>query len=61
MYLFLKEKHSSASDFLSIFFLLNSKILFIKNYNAMLAKGAILKFTLVEYYRFTHLAQPKTF
>lgn len=43
------------------FFLLNSKILFIKNYNAMLAKGAILKFALVEYYRFTHLAQPKTF
>lgn len=43
------------------FFLLNSKILFIKNYNAMLAKGAILKFALVDYYRFTHLAQPKTF
>lgn len=64
MYLFLKEKHSSAPDFLSIFFfffLFNFRILLIKKCTALLETGVIPKFLLLEYHPFAHLAKPKAF
>lgn len=64
MYLFLKEKHSSAPDFLSIFFFLfNFRILLIKKKKCttLLETGIIPKFLLLECHQSAHLAKPKAF